>query len=271
MNLPKSTNLQWLEMLAAFQDLSRVRQVSPRGKLTYELIGPHVLGPIDLIDNVITLPKRRLNYAFMCAEASWILAGSNQLEFLTRFCEKMAEYSDDGRTLSGAYGPRFKDQFAYVMEKLLTEEQTRQAVMTFWIPNPEPSRDIPCTISLQFLIRDSKLDLYVYMRSSDAWLGVPYDIFSFSMIAWSVIGGLNRWRTSGLVVPGNLWMLTGSRHLYADNAQAARLVVEAGCSELPHVMSPPSDKGMMFTECATLQHWLLNQAILIKNGVMKLP
>lgn len=270
MNLPVSTNKRWLSLLELFSDPSRVRQVAPRGNLTYELIGPHVLGPISLNDPVITLPARKLNYAFMCAEAAWILSGSNQLDYLTRFCEKMANYSDDGRTLSGAYGPRFKEQYAHIMEKLLDEEITRQAVMTFWQPNPAPSKDIPCTISLQFLIRDNKLDLYIYMRSSDAWLGVPYDIFSFSMIAWAVIGGLNRWRTNHHVVPGDLWMFTGSRHLYADNMQAAMLVLAAGDDGAFHHIDEP-DPGLLYTECSMLQHHLLNQAVMIKNGVVKMP
>lgn len=269
--MSSSTNQQWLRLLAEFSDHTRTRQVSPRGKLTYELINPHVLGPISLNDSVITLPSRKLNYAFMCAEAAWILSGSNHLDFLTRFCEKMADYSDDGRTLAGAYGPKFRDQFVYVMEKLFDEEQTRQAVMTFWVPKPEPSKDIPCTVSLQFLVRENKLDLYVYMRSSDAWLGVPYDIFSFSMIAWAIIGGINRWRTSDQLNPGNLWMFAGSRHLYADNMQAARRVIEKGDDGSHHIVEGPPDTGLLYSECATLQHWLLNRAVMIKNGVVKMP
>jgi thymidylate synthase len=162
-----------------------------------------------MVDPVITIPERKLNYKFMLAEAIWILTGDNRLEPLTCYCKRMAEFSDDGVTLNGAYGIPYREQLMYVVDKLQSSPDTRQAVMTFWERCPSPSKDIPCTTALQFLIRGGMLHLNVFMRSWDLWLGFPYDIFSFSMIATHVSTFLRN------VEPGMLTVTAGSAHIYS--------------------------------------------------------
>ena len=43
-------------------------------------------------------------------------------------------------------------------------------------------KDIPCTCNIQFLIREEKLNMYVQMRSNDVFVGLPHDVFAFTMI-----------------------------------------------------------------------------------------
>jgi len=157
----------------------------------------------------------------MAAEAYWILTGSSQVEEVSRYCKRIAEFSDDGRHLQGAYGPRFVSQIKYVVDKLIDDRWTRQAVMTFWERNPRDSRDIPCTVMAQFLIRDGKLHMLVAMRSSDAWLGVPYDIFSFSMMAVYIHSLLKTLGDVDLQL-GNLTIFAGSQHIYDRDKLKAR-------------------------------------------------
>src|SRR4029077_7523726 len=124
-----------------------------------------------------------LNRRFMAAEALWIIDGRNDVEFLAQHVPKMREFSDDGQTLSGAYGPRIKGQLHYVLDTLRRDRDTRQGALTIWLPSPASSRDLPCTMSMTFQIRDDRLDAHVFMRSSEIWMGLPYDIFSFTMVA----------------------------------------------------------------------------------------
>lgn len=211
--------------------LQRGTAVSPRGMQTLELLHPEPL-LIDLSKPVVTTRSRKLNYRFMAAEALWILSGDNKLAPLQRFIKSYDRFSDDGETLTGAYGPMVVPQLDYVLRALLNDRDTRQAVLTIWRPNPAPSRDIPCTIAMNFSIRDNKLYQHVFMRSSDAWLGVPYDMFSFSMVGVYVACRYNSLCNPGDYVDlGHLAISMTSSHLYEQHWGAAQLLLatEADC------------------------------------------
>jgi thymidylate synthase len=196
------------------------RVVAPRGQPTLEVLHTSSIS-IEMSRPVVTTLERRLNYQFMCAEALWILSGDNQLAPLTRFVKRMAEFSDDGVTLSGAYGPPIVRQLDFVVNALRKDRDTRQAVLTTWRQAPAPSKDIPCTVSMAFSIRDGKLHQHVYMRSSDAWLGIPYDMFSFACVGIKVACAYNEALLSDMdatyVVPGALTITATSSHLYERN------------------------------------------------------
>lgn len=187
--------------------------VNPRGQPTFELLHTNNIC-ININQAVVRSPVRKLNYQFMCAEALWILNGDNQLKPLTRFVKRMKQYSDDGETLAGAYGIQIIPQLNYVMKTLLADRDTRQAMLSIWTPNPKPSKDIPCTVAMVFSIRDNLLHLHVFMRSSDGWLGIPYDMFSFACVGLLVLADYNQKTTSDLIRPGVLTISMTSSHLY---------------------------------------------------------
>jgi len=145
----------------------------------------------------------------------WIISGRMDLETIWKFNSKMSSYSDDGKTLSGAYGPKFWVQWKYLIECLEKDPTSRQAVMTIWERNPPPSKDIPCTICAQFIIRNGQMHGLFTMRSSDAWLGIPHDCFTFSQIINMMAGVLH-------VKPGLLYLTLGSSHLYEQHWDLAR-------------------------------------------------
>lgn len=194
---------------------------SPRGLGTRELIG--YTTTVNMQYPLVTWIERKLNYKFMVAEALWILEGRNDLESVGQYCKKYHEYSDDGMTLTGAYGPPFVEQVRYVVDALKKDNQSRQAVMTMWRQNPRDSKNIPCTIALQFMLRDELLHTNVFMRSSDAWLGWPYDVFCFTMMTLHVSLCLNGQDL------GNLTIFAGSQHIYEENM--ARAIVVRDCDE----------------------------------------
>src|SRR5690606_23406544 len=122
-------------------------------------------------------------------ELAWYLAGSNSLEFIEYYIPAYEKSSDDKKTIHGAYGPRLvgkgeKDQLKNVIKILKKKPSSRQAVIQLFDAADilEDHLDIPCTCTLQFLIRGGKLHMFTSMRSNDVFLGLPHDIFAFTII-----------------------------------------------------------------------------------------
>lgn len=196
--------------------------VSPRGMEVREQLGGQYTVPMmGYIDNA----DRKVNYDFMFAEAAWVSSGSNRLSDLTSTMKRYADYSDDGVTLSGAYGPKVVDQLGYVVKSIDEDVDTRQSFLNIWRERPGFSKDIPCTTSMQFLVRDGKLNMMANMRSHDIVLGSTYDIFTFSAVANSVRLLLKHNKTKnnpdGIDLElGDLTVTAGSMHLYERHYEA---------------------------------------------------
>lgn len=198
--------------------------IAPRGTPTRELIQQTTI--VDMNYPVLTVPERKLNYRFLAAEAFWILSGRNDVAGIAPWNSRIAAFSDDGEWFFGAYGPRIIDQLDYVIEKLKEDPGTRQAVLTTWRMNPPKTKDVPCTVAFTFMIRDNKLNLSTYMRSNDVWLGMPYDVFNFSMLACYVLGHLNVGVMEDQATKlGRLYLTAASLHLYDSNLDAAKTVL----------------------------------------------
>lgn len=217
----------WLELLENL--IGNGRDSKPRGLPTYEIMGVSVRVHFSQ-GNILYHPVRNLNYKFMVAEWLWIMAGSNDLEEIAQYNSEMHRFSDEGTFLYGAYGPRLMHQIPWIVEKL-KEPHTRQAVATIWQPKEAVSKDVPCTVALQFLWRDGRVNLIVTMRSSDIWLGLPYDFFVFSQLLNCVCS------QCGNSKPGFVQFNLGSSHLYESNLEASqRLVNESTSGET--IVSP---------------------------------
>ena len=229
----RTAGIVWEALLAKLLNFGD--HVNPRGLGNHEIVNV-TLYIYRALNNIIISESRKLNYKFMVAEWLWIISGSNEVSPLSVYNKKMLDFSDDGRTLFGAYGPPIKSQLNYVTNKLNEDHDTRQAVISIWRPNPQPSKDIPCTLTFQFLIRRGHLNTIVNMRSSDAWLGLPYDIFNFSMVANIVSETVN-------FPLGSIMINLGSSHLYDINFDAAQEVLRnpIGSAGSPQfLVKPPS-------------------------------
>lgn len=197
-------------------------RVSPRGMLVYEVLGYGSI--INMNDPIIANPLRKLGYKFMAAEAAWILGGDDRVETIAPYSKAISQFSDDGDRFFGAYGPKVHQQLAYAVGALRDDNDSRQAVINIWRENPGQSKDIPCTLSLQFMIRRGKLNCFATMRSSDLWLGHPYDIFNFSAASFLILLLL---RAEGLELElGDLYLMAGSKHLYAKNIEDVSDIIE---------------------------------------------
>lgn len=139
----------------------------------------------DLDNNVINI--RNISKSYICGELLWYALGRNDVSFINKFAGLWGRISDDGVTSYSAYGDIvFKrhgfNQVEKIIQLLCNDPESRRAVINFNVPNINviETKDEICTIALQFLIRDGKLNCTGIMRSNDVWYGLPYDVIFFT-------------------------------------------------------------------------------------------
>ncbi len=210
------------------------KTVYPRGLECKEILA--YTSSLDMNYPIVTI-RPKLGYKFMAAEAWWILSGRNDVASIVPYSKKIAEFSNDGIRFDGAYGPMIVDQLRYVVDTLHLDPHTRQAVAGIWRPNPRPSKDFPCTLSAQWMIREDgcnipRLHCFDTMRSSDSWLGIPYDWFNFTMLsAYIAIALRHRQAMVGNkpnIQLGALHLTAASQHLYMQNVEGAKITMANG-------------------------------------------
>lgn len=251
---------------AWYSQLARIvlngKPSSPRDLATIEICGEAFLVK-NLRSSLLVHPIRNLNAKFALAEFLWIASGSDNLEEVAKFNSQLRQFSDDGAHLAGAYGPRLLMQWKWLF-KTLQKPDTRQAVATIWTPTPGPSKDIPCTVACQWLIRDNKLNAIITMRSSDIILGLPYDFYCFSQ--------LTNWLSAHLEIEtGWLQYQLGSSHLYGDKLEMALKILETPdlleTIEWPQLRWPalsPAGAHRILTDQSLPEH-LADQTFLISG------
>lgn len=225
----------WLNTIATNQFKGNL--VRPRGKLTREMLN-HTI-EVDMRHPVLMITERKLSYTFMLAEAYWILSGDNRVKSIDSYNKNIAQFSDDGETFFGAYGPKISQQLPYVVNKLISDNDTRQAGLTIWRESPGETKDVPCTIAIFFQLRGDKLHCSTFMRSSDIWLGLPYDVFNFSMLTHVVCSLFNENSyTPHHVSPGTLYLTAASSHLYEEHFEAASNITMGKFTEFDSEPTP---------------------------------
>ena len=108
-----------------------------------------------------------------------MLQGRKDLAPLAHFVKSMEDFSDDGETLWGAYGQRWrtyfhKDQLDSIIKILKTDPDDRRCVLQMWDANKDLGRegkDLPCNTNIYFKIRDEALQMTVCCRSNDMLWG----------------------------------------------------------------------------------------------------
>jgi len=167
---------------------------SPRGMKIKEKLGVQfrIRNPRDRLPYVAA---RNFSISYFVAESLWYMSGNNSTEWISRYAPFWKNISDDGHSANSAYGarifkshPRIADgqfvQWQYVKEELKQDPDSRRAVIHIRTPDDSiyATKDVPCTLSLQFFIRNNALHLHVSMRSSDIILGIAYDVPAFTLI-----------------------------------------------------------------------------------------
>ena len=133
---------------------------------------------------------RPLSMKYAMAELEWYWTGNNSCHAIGQHAKKWLSITDDGRTSNSAYGYILfkkynKNQLEEIIEMLQKDPESRRAVLNISDPTLDKikTKDMQCTVSLQFFVRDGKLHTTVYMRSNDVYYGFPYDYIFFVSIA----------------------------------------------------------------------------------------
>lgn len=174
------------------------------------------------------LPQRRASLPAQIAETMWILAGRNDVKWLSNYLPRASEFSDDGKTWRGGYGPRIRglhgvDQLKHVVDLLRRDPLSRRAVIQIYDAevDSQPGKDIPCNDFITFQSRLGVLNMHVFVRSNDlvwGWSGI--NAFEWSVLQEVVAGIL------GIGV-GNLTFSISSLHLYDRHWKRMRELNEA--------------------------------------------
>lgn len=190
-------------------------------------------------ERVLHHPWRDANPFFHLAEALWMLAGRDDIRTLQKYV-KTFNYTDDGKTVPGAYGKRWRDwdeaerdlnsgaeidrleiwpdQLDWVVRRLRENPNDRRAVIQMWDPGVDPERadnggkDVPCNLTALPFMSEGALNLTVFCRSNDMiWGAYGANAVHFSFLL--------EYLAARIGVPvGRYWQVSNNFHAYVENA-----------------------------------------------------
>jgi len=191
---------------------------------TYEYPVPVTTVYENPYQNVLFDAVRDCNPFFHLMEFVWMLAGRQDVAWISQFNKNMETYSDNGVDFHGAYGYRWRkwhwgtysyiDQLQGIITELKENPESRRAVSAMWDPERDLNRiskDIPCNTHVYFKIRNHALHATVCCRSNDViWGCYGANVVQFSMLQVLLAGAL------GYAV-GTLTQISDSWHVYPSN------------------------------------------------------
>lgn len=190
-------------------------------------------------------PIRDANPFFHLMEAMWMLAGRNDVKMPSMYAKQLATYSDDGQTLNGAYGYRWRNYFGYdqldaVIAELKKNPESRRCVVSMWngmntqeevetgigmLPEVKPSdllnqtsKDLPCNLQCLFDLHNGKLNMTVTNRSNDMiWGAYGANIVHFAFLQEYMADQIG-------VDVGTYYQVSNNMHVYLDFEITARFL-----------------------------------------------
>lgn len=172
-------------------------------------------------------------------EFLWYLSASDRLDFIEYYVHRYRMESVDGVTVPGAYGPRLfgpEGQFKHVLDLLRARPTSRRAVVQLFAAADISHHDcvaVPCTCTIQFVLRGGDLHCITYMRSNDAWFGLPHDVFAFTMLQELAATTLG-------VGLGQYTHIVGSLHVYDEHIEAIQQYMAEGWHDDKPMPAMPS-------------------------------
>lgn len=203
-------------------------------------------------DRLLYIPERKFSLQYVMAEILWYLSGNNETKWIENYSSFWSQISDDGVTANSAYGARIFlpheriggwkappdwNQWEFVKEELKADPDSRRAVIHIRTAQDSflAKKDVPCTLSLQFFIRDSKLHMIVQMRSNDLILGTALDVPAFTFMQELMALELG-------VDVGVYYHTSNSMHVYERHYDMCEKILNAETTLASTVMPPLKEK-----------------------------
>ncbi len=204
----------------------------------------------DLQEGYPLLTTKKLFLKGIVYELLWMLRGETNIRYLTEHGVHIwDEWADEQGELGPVYGAQWRswegaggktiDQIAWVIEEIRNNPDSRRLVVSAW--NPSSLDDMalpPCPTLFQFYVSGGRLSCQLYQRSGDLFLGVPFNIASYSLLILMVA------QVTGLA-PGEFVHTLGDAHLYLNHLDQAREQISRTPRALPTMKLNP-EVGSIF-------------------------
>lgn len=165
------------------------QSADPRGlKVKESILSNFVIDPKEPIAN---FENRKFNWKYLAGELAWYLQQDRDVDYIGNFSGFWSTLTNpNSNEINSNYGSLVfnKEQFGWVVDSLVADKNSRQAIMFFNQPKFqfEGNKDFVCTMYGNFFIRDNKLNMKIQMRSNDIFYGLTFDAPFFSFLLQSV-------------------------------------------------------------------------------------
>ncbi len=192
----------------------------------------------DLSKGFPLLTTKKLHLKSIIYELLWFLKGDTNVHYLQEHGVRIwNEWADENGDLGPVYGHQWRawpdgkggviDQIADVVEQIKRTPNSRRLIVTAWNPADIPQMALPpCHCLFQFYVAGDRLSLQLYQRSADTFLGVPFNIASYSLLLLMMA------QVTGYK-PGDFVYTTGDTHLYLNHIEQAKEQLSRTPRQLP--------------------------------------
>ncbi len=168
------------------------------------------------------LTTKKLHLKSIIYELLWFLKGDTNIKYLTDNGVRIwNEWANENGDLGHIYGYQWRswpdpegghlDQVSMVIDSIKNQPNSRRHVISAWNPGDLKNMALPpCHILFQFYVSNGKLSCQMYQRSADIFLGVPFNIASYSVLTMMMA------RATGLE-PGEFVHVLGDAHIYLNH------------------------------------------------------
>ncbi len=241
---------QYLDLMRHVRD-NGVRKEDRTGTGTVSLFG-HQLR-FDLADGFPAVTTKKLHLRSIIHELLWFLQGDTNIKYLKENGVSIwDEWADEQGELGPVYGYQWRswptpdggsiDQISQLVEQIRNNPDSRRLMVTAWNPACIDQMALPpCHCLFQFYVAEGRLSCQLYQRSADIFLGVPFNIASYSLLTLMMA------QVTGLQ-PGEFIHTFGDAHLYLNHLEQVELQLTREPLPLPTLqLNPAVDSLFGFT------------------------
>ena len=204
---------------------------------------------VDLTEGFPLLTTKKLHLRSIIHELLWFLAGDTNLRYLhDNKVTIWDEWADEHGELGPIYGYQWRswptpdgghvDQIGRLVDGIRTNPDSRRHIVSAWnVADIERMALPPCHCLFQFWVADGGLSCQLYQRSADVFLGVPFNIASYALLAMMVAQVCD-------LEPRELVHTFGDVHLYRNHLDQARLQLQREPRRLPTMTLNPEVRSI---------------------------